>query len=236
MERNHPILHRFFWAGVLLISAGCNGAVVEDPADPGPSNGSEVAQTWNFDGLQVGKLPDGWKVEATGSKGALASWQVVADSQAPSPNHVLALTEINHGSQSTFNLCWTSEIIFLDGEISVQFKTNTGEVDQGGGLIWRAIDADNYYIARFNPLEDNFRVYTVKNGVRRQLATVKIQLDASKWHSMKIVQEGDHYQAFLNGKKLLEGNDSTFQAAGGIGLWTKADAVTSFDSLSLTEI
>ena len=33
------------------------------------------------------------------------------------------------------------------------------ERDQGGGSIWRAQDRDNYYIARWNRLEDNFRVY-----------------------------------------------------------------------------
>ena len=34
-----------------------------------------------------------------------------------------------------------------------------GKLDQGGGLVWRYKDANNYYIARMNPLEDNFRVY-----------------------------------------------------------------------------
>ena len=32
--------------------------------------------------------------------------------------------------------------------------------------------AKNYYVARFNPLEDNFRLYKVLAGKRIQLATV----------------------------------------------------------------
>ena len=34
-------------------------------------------------------------------------------------------------------------------------------MDQGGGPVWRYQDANNYYIARMNPLEDNYRVYKV---------------------------------------------------------------------------
>ncbi len=52
----------------------------------------------------------------------------------------------------------------MDGEIEVSLKAGTGRVDRGGGVIWRAIDKDNYYISRWNPLEDNFRIYYVKAG------------------------------------------------------------------------
>jgi hypothetical protein len=56
-----------------------------------------------------------------------------------------------------FNLCWTKDIAFEDGEIEVKVRADTGKEDQGGGLIWRARDANNYYVARYNPLENNFR-------------------------------------------------------------------------------
>ena len=41
--------------------------------------------------------------------------------------------------------------------------------------------------------------------------------------------------ATSDGKKLLVAEDSTFPDAGQIGLWTKADARTSFDDLSVRE-
>jgi hypothetical protein len=34
-------------------------------------------------------------------------------------------------------------------------KAVAGKEDQGGGLVWRAMDSNNYYVARYNPLEDN---------------------------------------------------------------------------------
>jgi hypothetical protein len=104
-------------------------------------------------------------------------------------------------------------------------------VDQGGGLIWRVKDHDNYYIARWNPLEDNFRVYYVKEGRRVQLDSANVKADFAKWHTIKIEQRGDAIACYLDGEKLLEVKDKTFAEAGGVGLWTKADAATAFDDL-----
>ncbi len=188
---------------------------------------------WHFDDSQAQKLPAGWKADVTNGKEGSAIWQVVVDKSAPSPEHVLALTDINHHSGAAFNLCRIDSLVFLDGEIEVKFKANRGRIDQGGGIIWRVQDSKNYYIARFNPLEDNFRLYFVKNGYRKLLANADVILHAGEWHTMKIVQKGDRYAGYLDGKKYLEGRDKTFTRHGGIGLWTKADAATSFDDFSV---
>ncbi len=188
---------------------------------------------WDFQDVPVGGLPAGWQVAGTNQQGPLATWQVVSDPTAPGGDHVLALTSINHHSGGTFNLCWTDSIAFGDGEITVAFKARTGREDQGGGIIWRVQDRDNYYIARFNPLEDNFRLYRVHRGVRRTLASARIALPAGKWHTMRITQHGPRFAGSLDGKKLREGTDDTFTQPGGVGLWTKADAVTSFDAFTV---
>ena len=188
---------------------------------------------WNFDDVPVGKLPAGWKVEATNQKGPLATWQVIKDTTAPSRDHVLAITRPNHTFGGTFNLCRTDSVSFLDGEIEVRFKAVEGEEDQGGGVIWRAQDSENYYISRFNPLENNFRIYYVRDGARKTLASTRIELPAGVWHTLKIVQHGSQFKGYLNGKKLLDGTDDLFTKPGGVGLWTKADAVTSFDNFTV---
>jgi hypothetical protein len=182
-----------------------------------------------FEDVATGTVPADWKVEGTRQRGPLATWQVTEDKTAPSGKKVLTLTSPNHTSGGTFNLCWTKGFRFTNGMLSVHFKANSGREDQGGGILWRAQDKDNYYVARFNPLEDNFRLYTVKKGVRRMLKSARVHLPAHVWHTMKIVQKGDKITAFLNGKKYLELNDETFTGPGGVGLWTKADAATSFD-------
>ncbi|NOZ73834.1 MAG: DUF1080 domain-containing protein [FCB group bacterium] len=194
---------------------------------------SGLSGSLNFDDLTGGEIPPGWRIEATNQRGPLATWETESDSTAPSPPLVLALKRPNHTFGGTYNLCWTSQIQFLNGVISVFFKANTGVEDRGGGVIWRARDRDNYYIARYNPLESNFRIYYVKEGARRMLASARIVLPAQIWYKMKIIQEGNHIRGFLNGEKLLEVTDDTFPGSGGVGLWTKADAVTSFDNLSI---
>jgi len=188
---------------------------------------------FSFENIAVGLIPANWKVEATNQRGPLATWQSVEDSTAPSGKKVLALTSPNHKFGGTFNLCWINHIQFLNGVITVQFKANSGIEDEGGGVMWRARNKDNYYIARYNPLENNFRIYYIKDGARRMLASSRVKLAAHVWHTMKIIQHGSKMSGFLNGKKYLEVEDKTFSKPGGVGLWTKADAVTSFDDFSV---
>ena len=202
-------------------------------APPSKVETSEEVFRWSFEDVSIGSLPTGWKIEATGRGSPLATWQVIKDSTAPSGKQVLALVRVNHHSGGTFNLCWTDKVSFLDGSIEVAFKAVSGKIDEGGGIMWRVRDRNNYYVARFNPLEDNFRIYTVKGGRRRMIGTARASLPAGTWHTMKIVVTGERYACFLDGKKYLEGRDAHFKKAGGVGLWTKADAVTSFDDFKV---
>ncbi len=218
-------------AVLLFIALGLGHVQAKPQLDIETGAPDEPGDFWNFDDNNA--LPAGWKVEATRQRGPLATWKIIQDKTAPSQKNALALIRPNHDSGSTFNLCWTEDIKFLDGEIEVSFKALKGMEDQGGGVIWRAQDKDNYYIARFNPLEDNFRVYTVHNGSRSTIASANIALSADTWHSLKIVQQGNRFQGFLDGEKILEGENDLFSQAGGVGLWTKADAATAFDNFAL---
>src|SRR5262249_14919080 len=107
-----------------------------------------------------------------------------------------------------------------------------GVVDRGGGLVWRAKDRNNYYICRYNPLEDNFRVYKVEDSKRTQFASAKVPGDEA-WHTVRATMSGVKITCYLDGKKLLEAEDSTFREAGMIGFWSKADAQSYFDELAV---
>jgi hypothetical protein len=180
----------------------------------------------------VGKVPAGWKADKTG-KGEGSVWKVVADDTAPSKGG-FALAQTAESPSALFNLCVAEEPSLKDVEIAVAFKAVRGKNDQGGGLVWRFQDANNYYVARMNPLEDNYRLYKVVAGKRMQLATKEnLKVPANEWHSLKVTQAGDRIECFLDGKKQLEGRDDTFAKAGKVGLWTKADAQTYFDALKV---
>ncbi len=194
---------------------------------------SEQESTLNFEKDDIGKAPAAWNIEATNARGKIATWKVIVDFHDSKKTKVLGMTGANNNFGGTFNICWTDSIQFENGEIEVSFKALKGVVDQGGGPIWRVQDADNYYIARANPLENNFRLYFVKDGVRKRLDSAKVKVPAERWHVIKIVHTGKKIEGYLNGKKLLECIDDTFNEAGGIGLWTKADAVTNFDDYNV---
>ncbi len=185
--------------------------------------------SFDFEDIQIEKLPSAWKMDETNPRKPLGTWRVIKDKTAPSGEKVLDLSKAKSSYGSTFNLCYNPKIKFLDGEISVKFRANSGVIDQGGGIMWRVQDGDNYYVARFNPLEDNFRFYVVKNGRRYLIESTNIRLKKDSWHSMKITQNGDTFEGYIDGKKVLQAKDSRCIKSGGVGVWTKADALTSFD-------
>ncbi len=219
IKRGNFMIKRF-----ILISFLCIGGCL--------SSLYAKTEKWDFENVVVGDLPKGWKISATHPKKPLAKWEVVETLAAPSGSKVLALSKINAYYGGTFNLCYTDSVDFKNGEISVDFKARSGRIDQGGGIMWRVQDSNNYYVARFNPLEDNFRFYIVTNGVRKQLASADVKL-AKGWHRMKILQNGAYFEGYLDGKKLLSCQDDQLNKSGGVGLWTKADAATSFDDFAV---
>ena len=210
---------------VFVLAFGLN-AFAEPPNQP-------KEEAWSFEETAVGKLPDGWKVEGTRQDGPLATWEVVEDTSAPDGGKVLALTKPNHTSGETFNICWTDRVQFKDGKVELNFKANGGTEDQGGGPIWRVQDKDNYYICRANPLENNFRVYYVKDGKRKQLASANAEMPSGQWQEIEVQHIGNHIVCSLNDKKLLEVDDATLPNAGGGGCWPTADAVTACDRLEV---
>src|SRR5262249_42881033 len=97
-------------------------------------------------------------------------------------------------------------------------------------------DANNYYVARMNPLEDNYRLYRVVAGKRTQIAGKEgIKVPTGEWHTLKIEMEGDKIECYLDGKKEIEATDDTIGKPGKVGLWTKADAHTYFDDFRVSE-
>lgn len=120
---------------------------------------------------------------------------------------------------------------FSEVDVSVRVKPVSGNEDQTGGLIFRAKDAKNYFLVRSNGLEDNYRLYTMIDGNRRQLASTRVEPPkAGQWHTLRGVAKGMKIQAYLDGKLTIDHEDAAF-TSGYVGLWTKADSVTEFDDL-----
>ncbi len=118
-----------------------------------------------------------------------------------------------------------------DVDISVKFKPISGNIDASGGVVFRAVDKDNYFIVRANALEDNFRLYTFKDGYRSEIASSTVTPPTlGEFHNIRVLVKGEHIQAYLDGKLYIDHHDNSF-SKGYVGLWTKADSVTEFDDL-----
>ncbi len=194
------------------------------------ATGSGIADTVNFDDMKSGAPPPGWTPTQTGS--GTAKWAIEKDASAPSKPNVL-----KQSGQATFPVCIKDDTSLKDGFVEVKFKPISGREDQAGGVIWRAKDSNNYYIARANALEGNVVLYKTVNGKRTPLDIVgrkggygvKEPVASGQWHTLRVEFAGNHFKLSFDGKPLFDVEDTTFTEAGKVGVWTKADSVTLFD-------
>src|SRR5229473_6600619 len=96
--------------------------------------------------------PEGWTPTLTGS--GEPKWTVENDETAPSKSKVL-----KQSGRATYPLLLKNETNIRDGFVEVKFKAVAGSQDRAAGIVWRARDANNYYVTRANALEDNVVLY-----------------------------------------------------------------------------
>ena len=184
----------------------------------------------NFDTDHTGTLPAGWTGAETHGRGTPARWTV--EKSTNGSGNVLRIAETKN-SGSTFNLLLSSASYPSDVEIEAKIHADRGEEDRGGGLVWRASDANNYYLTRWNPLEHDLRLYKVLNGERIEIRAANIDTDADIWHKLEVRQRGTHIVVEFDGAKEIECDDDAISAGGKVGFWTKADAASSFDEFEV---
>lgn len=191
---------------------------------------SFAAKKYDFDADPIGATPSGFEFARTG-RGAKGQWLVKTDEDR-STNHVLVQLSADP-TDYRFPLAIAKEGTWKDVALSVRARPVSGKVDQAFGLVWRYQNEDNYYIARCNADEDNCAIYHVVRGSRRPFQSRNVRVASKTWHDLKVEAIGDHFTVWYDGQKVLDAKDRTFQDAGRVGLWTKADSVVQFDDLSI---
>jgi hypothetical protein len=186
---------------------------------------SSFAQVVNFDQDTPGAAPKGWQCGRTGS--GSARWQVETDASAPSKPNVLKQSGV-----ATYAWCVRQGTVITDGFVEVKFKPIAGREDQAGGVVWRWKDGDNYYVARANALENNVSLYYTENGRRNTLKYVDAPVAGGTWHTLRVEFHGRRIKVLHDGKPCIELEDDHIQGGGAVGVWTKADSVTTFDDFS----
>jgi hypothetical protein len=127
------------------------------------------------------------------------------------------------------------DLTFTNVHVKVRCSMREGDDDRACGLMWRLQNSDNYYLTRANALEDNVRLYKVVDGDRNEMASKDTKVTPNDWHTLEAFNEAGHIRIVWDGQTVIEKDDGQFQS-GKVGLWTKADSVTSFDDFEATEL
>ncbi len=228
-------------ATVMLMGASCSRSAEPTSAAAAPPAAQQAA-VFDFEKDQVGQKPAGFTEALTGGGGAV-EWRVQEVADAPSGTKVVAQLSDDR-TNARYPQLVHDAFKAKDVDLSVRFKTISGEVDASGGLVFRYKDEDNFYVVRANALEGNVVAYKTENGRRSNIGVkgqgnaygVKADVPHQQWNTLRVIMKGNLIEIFLNDRKLFDVENDTFTEAGKVGLWTKADAVTQFDDLRATSL
>ena len=160
--------------------------------------------------------------------GRPADWQAVADADAPDG---WALAEMARDPDPLrFPLCISEPAVGRDLDATLRFKPVDGVRARIAGLVFRAQSGNDYYVARADALDNTVRLYRLDKGKRSQLGSKETDVEAGKWHSLRVVAVLDRFEVSLDGKSLFTATDRSLVAAGALGVWSQADSVTHFGS------
>ena len=181
-----------------------------------------------FDSEALGKTPPGWSVPVT-NHGAPPRWEIKQDRTAATQPYVMAQLSNEPGADRT-PLAILDTITLRDGDVSVRIKPVGGREEQGGGLVWRYRDENNYYVVRADALSRKLAIFKVENGRRIRIGQeVKLEFPLNDWSILKVSARGRAFQIYVDHRRVAQGSDDTFTGSGRVGLCTIADSVTYFD-------
>ncbi|MFM8534269.1 MAG: family 16 glycoside hydrolase [Acidimicrobiia bacterium] len=157
------------------------------------------------------------------------SWEAIKDGDAPGG---WALTETaKDATDLHFPFCiWTHDAV-RDLDATLRFKPISGTREQAGGLMFRAQNATDYFVARASALDKTVKLYRMLGGRRSQIASKEATVSLGKWHSLRVVAADKRIEVFFDGVSMFTYDDPGFPRAGAIGVWNPSDSVTHFSTL-----
>jgi hypothetical protein len=221
MRKNPAVIVCFCLIGIILPGAPRAQEAPKTSAGPHPEE------------AMVDGLLSEWCIQATKQSGPLATWELLNDATGPGGESLLALTKPNHDNEDTINLLWNRRGGFLNGGIEFKLKAQGGQKARGGGVVWRMMDKNNYYMAFADTNAGAVNLYCVKNGTPASLARAPFDAPGQEWITLRMETWGEQIAVGINGRKVIDVKDDTLRRPGGIGYCTRADAATAFTPIKL---
>ncbi|WP_281950529.1 family 16 glycoside hydrolase [Nitrosophilus kaiyonis] len=182
--------------------------------------GNEKNMKENFESTKVGNIPFGWIMSGYNQK-SFGIWEVI-------DGKYLKMKYPRGSYKNQFNIFFTKDLYFKNGEVEVKIKTDQNF--KNGGIIWRFRDKKNFYMALLK--RDFLNIFVIKNSKSKNIFTKKIDIK-NYWNNIKVRYLNNKIEIFLNNKKLISISDETLLIPGGVGLVTEADAKTIFDDIQI---
>jgi hypothetical protein len=204
-----------------------SGVLMASPA------AAQSAATVNIAAMPEGQAPPGFAFARTG-QGEAGEWRVVADPTSAGGKAIAQTSKDK--TDYRFPLAVYQQASAKNIEVTLRFKPVSGTIDQAGGIALRLTTPDDYYVVRANALEDNVNFYRVVKGRRSQIKGFGTKVASGQWHALGLRADGEKFTVSFDGKTLFTAEDNTFSEAGKVALWTKADSVIHFDTISITPL
>ena len=201
--------------------------------------GAQGSRSVTFDFQRPGSAPGAFDCDVTGPGGP-ARWVVTQAMAEGGIRRVLAQTS-QVADASRLPHCLLKNYRGADVDIVVLIRPVSGERAQAGGLVWRALDKQNYYALMIDAKSDQMGVYRVENGRPAPLPIAgedrkyahRIKLDRDRWYQLRVRAIEGRFEIFLDNTKRFEVEDGTFRGSGAVGLATLADSVVQFDAFNV---
>jgi hypothetical protein len=121
-----------------------------------------------------------------------------------------------------------------DVYVSTRFMTLSGKIDQTAGIVVRFRSVDDYYAVRANAIKNDVNLYRVVAGKRDMIGCMEVNVSSQAWHTLGIAARDDRLTVLFDGRELFVATDRRFPGPPGkVGLWTRADSGTWFESLKI---
>ena len=209
-----PLRPSLVLLGILMTGAGA------------PAPGPQPLAT--FDTAPAGQPPPGFSFAAMRqpSPGPF----VVRKSAAG--GHVVHAAD---GAATGFALALAPGDPLRDLAISVRMRLAGGS--RSGGVVWRYVDAGNFYAALLDLQRAEISLYRVTNGNMIRIEQEReLELDVEAWHTLKVVHDNAEVRVSLGGIRVFTDNERRHDRLlpeGRAGLLSAGAAEVWFDDLHI---
>jgi hypothetical protein len=202
--------------------------------------GAQSSRSVTFDFQKPGTAPGAFDCGVSGPGGP-GRWVVTQAMAEGGIRRVLAQTsQVADASRMPF--CLLKTYRGADVDVVVLIRPVSGGRAQAGGLVWRALDAQNYYALMMDAKTDQMSVYRVERGRPAPLPIAgenrkyahPVKLERDRWYQLRVRATAGRFEIFLDAAKRFEVEDGALRGAGAVGLATLADSVVQFDAFNVT--